>query len=156
MKEKNILQQQNHEQQQDDLSSSSWIVSLWAAFYDTQHLYLVMELCRGDLQGLIDQQKQQAAEGSNLNNNNDNNMWSQHSVPYYASQILEAVQYLHEVKRIIHCNLKPHNLLQDASKGKIKLTYFSCAIEILMVDSTLTSSKTIPDGTTPRSYQMNQ
>jgi serine/threonine protein kinase len=46
--------------------------------------------------------------------------------------------------------LKPHNLLLDAPTGKIKLTDFSCAIEIMMVDSTLTSSKTIPDGTAPR------
>jgi serine/threonine protein kinase len=153
MLEKQILQESNNssnKEQQNNTETPSWLVSLWAAFYDTQHLYLVMELCTGgDLEDLIRQHigVLQAA-GNDGNGDSDESseaqkilaaaavereQWLQHSIPFYASQLLQAVQFLHNRdKRILHCDLKPSNILLDADSGRLKLADFGSAVEMNM------------------------
>jgi len=106
-----------------ELKSSRWIVNLWAAFCDTtlssRYLYFVMELATGgDLAGLI----QRALCSSDCYH------WRTSSTPYYASQLISAVDFLHS-QDIIHTDLKPENVLLSTT-GDLRLADFGCAIEI--------------------------
>ena len=116
-----------------ELKSSKWIVDLWAAFCDNNEsssssssrcVYFVMELATGgDLQGLIER---------GLNNTPTSNCtysWRPHSVSHYALQLITAVGFLHS-KGILHCDLKPENLLLDATTGYLKLADFGCALDM--------------------------
>jgi 3-phosphoinositide dependent protein kinase-1 len=106
--ERNVLSQ---------LSSSAYVVNLWASFLDSQCVYLVMELALGgDLQDLI----QLGLDDSG----NHNDEW-QASIPFYARQLIQAIQYIHS-KKILHCDLKPQNILIEES-GKLKLADFGSA-----------------------------
>jgi 3-phosphoinositide dependent protein kinase-1 len=156
MKEKNILQS-NSKDEDEKSSSNSWIVNLWAAFYDSQHLYLVMELCDGgDLEGLLrgklrlnNANEEPSEHFSNISLQMQQ-QWLQYSVPFYASQILHAVQFLHTQKRIIHCDLKPSNCLLNAKTGQLKLADFGCAIEMDQNLQSLSASSSLvsmPRGT---------
>jgi serine/threonine protein kinase len=98
---------------------SPHVVNLWASFLDSQCVYLVMELAMGgDLAGLIQL-------GRSDEKNNDK--WHQ-SIPYYASQLIQAVQFLHS-QNIVHCDIKPHNIL-CTDQGVLQLADFASAIEI--------------------------
>lgn len=160
MLEKKILQECNKsstKEQQNNTEAPSWLVSLWAAFYDTQHLYLVMELCTGgDLEGLI-RQHIGVLQARGENDDGDSNesseaqkilaaaaaereQWLQHSIPFYVSQLLQAVQFLHNRdNRILHCDLKPNNILLDADSGRLKLADFGSAVEMNMSNTAFSS-----------------
>jgi serine/threonine protein kinase len=159
MAEKRILLQSNTTNKQSKSStSSSWIVNLWAAFYDTQHLYLVMELCSGgDLEGLLLHQVGKCSIGEENSIGDASNTtatqqqrkqqrqkWFFHSVPFYASQIFQAVQFLHTEKQILHCDLKPSNCLLEADTGQLKLADFTSAIEMTCL-GTVEASSTAPE-----------
>ena len=107
-----------------ELKASKWIVDLWAAFCDpdssaSRCLYFVMELATGgDLACLIHRGL----------NSPDRLSWLQFSVPHYGCQLMEAVDFLHS-KGILHCDLKPENMLLDASTGRLRLADFGCSID---------------------------
>lgn len=101
-----------------DLKSSRWIVNLWAFFCDSSSIYFVLELATGgDLNGLI---------RSGLHSS-DRCLWRRFSIPRYASQLISAVDFLHN-KGIVHCDLQPGNVLLDGTSGNLKLADFGCAI----------------------------
>jgi serine/threonine protein kinase len=127
--ERNLLQ---------EFQSSQYVVNLWASFVDTQCVYLVLELADGgDLQGLIDYYGME---------HNMNEHWKSSSIPYYVEQLVRAVQFL-QSKRVIHCDLKPANVL-CTSQGRLQLADFASAIQL---DPNLAppqqSTSTIPRGT---------
>mmetsp|Transcript_12138 Transcript_12138/g.28797 ORF Transcript_12138/g.28797 Transcript_12138/m.28797 type:complete len:416 (-) Transcript_12138:108-1355(-) len=107
-----------------ELKASGWIVDLWAAFCDPESsasrcVYLVLELATGgDLAGLIQRGLSSPEHHS----------WLRSSVPHYGRQLLEAVDFLHS-RGILHCDLKPENVLLEASTGRIRLADFGCSID---------------------------
>ena len=105
------------------IKSSRWTIDLWAAFLgkpsSTQCLYFVMKLATGgDLAGLIKRGLESSCQP----------LWRQHSVPYYASQLIQAVEFLHS-QGILHCDLKPENLLLDATTGNLMVADFGCSLD---------------------------
>ena len=97
----------------------SFVVNLWASFLDSQCVYLVLELALGgDLAGLI----QFGRSTHQLENK-----WHQ-SIPYYAWQLIQAIQFLYSHK-VVHCDIKPANIL-CSERGKLLLADFASAIEI--------------------------
>jgi serine/threonine protein kinase len=109
---------------------SSYIVNLWASFYDSQCVYLVMELVvGGDLHGLIQ-------HGLSMESKE---RWHS-SIPFYCQQLIQAVKYIHS-KKILHCDLKPQNILCDG-QGGLKLADFATAMAMDMMHATL-----VPRGT---------
>lgn len=118
-----------------DRVGPEWAVGLWSSFYDSQCLYLVLELCQGgDLQGLIQQGRR---------NVEDELRWFS-SIPYYANQIRSAVNWLHREQGIVHCDIKPKNILMD-SNGKVRLADFGSALEL--EDAKSADFMEIPRGT---------
>jgi serine/threonine protein kinase len=106
---------------------SNYVVNLWASFYDSQCVYLVLELAQGgDLQGFIEL-------GLLWNDNDDNSSsntkdrWHR-SIPYYAWQLTQAIEFLHS-KRVIHCDLKPANLLLCSTTSSTSATNGSTSTE---------------------------
>jgi serine/threonine protein kinase len=101
-------------------------------------------LCSGgDLEGLLCKQvadfafSQRNSNEDGLNQNvvqkqrkKQQQKWFYHSIPFYISQIFQAVQFLHTEKQILHCDLKPSNCLLDADTGQLKLADFTSAIEM--------------------------
>jgi len=79
-----------------------------------------MELATGgDLRGLIHQ---------GLSSHVERRSWLGSSVPFYASQLIAAVEFLHS-EGVLHCDLKPENVLLDATRGHLKLADFGCALD---------------------------
>lgn len=123
------------------LQDSPWVVNLYASFYDTISVYLVMELATcGDLEGFITTQgwlvhvhPMNRREQQTV----DTDLFSCYT-PCLASQIIEAVESLHTQYGILHCDLKPSNiLLKEDSRAstngcrlKILLADFACAVEL--------------------------
>jgi len=113
-----------------ELKSSEWIVDLLAAFIDdsgggNRCLYFVMELATGgDLRGLI----RRSGLATTPDADESSSTWRRCSVPYYASQLIAAVGFLHS-RGILHCDLKPENLLLDAATGNLKLADFGSALD---------------------------
>ena len=127
--EKKILQ--SCKANDDDNQAPSWIVELWAAFYDAQQMYFVLELCTGgDLEGLLQQVFGDDRETKSTETSKTIEAWFQHSIPFYASQLIQAVHYLHQEKKILHCDLKPGNCLLDGETGHLKLADFASAIDM--------------------------
>ena len=122
------------------LKSSKWIVDLWAAFcglsssssssFSSRYLYFVMELATGgDLAGLIRRGLLSSSSPSSSSSKDHRfGSWRRSSVPWYASQLIEAVEFLHS-RGILHCDLKPENVLLDATTGHLLLADFGCALD---------------------------
>jgi calcium-dependent protein kinase len=77
------------------------IIELIDVFEDSKYLHLVTELCTGG--ELFDRiiAKTQSAEGH----------FSEHDAAQLVCDILDAIQYCHDVKGIVHRDLKPENFL---------------------------------------------
>jgi len=123
-----------------ELKSSRWIIDLCAAFCgstsSSRYLYFVMELATGgDLRGLIHQ---------GLSSHVERRSWLGSSVPFYASQLIAAVEFLHS-EGVLHCDLKPENVLLDATRGHLKLADFGCALD---TTQQLQQQEVFPRGTT--------
>jgi serine/threonine protein kinase len=117
------------------LDSSPWVVSLWSAFYDAHCVYLVMECLEGGtLLDVVKAPVQQRQDSTH--------------VAHYTLQLLQALKAIHS-HDIIHCDLKPENVLLT-TKGRIKLADFGSAVHLVPVyipGSLHTDTQTIPRGT---------
>jgi hypothetical protein len=91
---------------------------------DSRKTYLVMEYAgKGRLQDYLPLGESQAQE--------------------YFLQIVEAVEYLHEVVQVIHRDIKPENVLLDSS-GTIKVSDFGSAQTIINPDDTFSNTPGTP------------
>ncbi|KAJ3039406.1 hypothetical protein HDV00_012283 [Rhizophlyctis rosea] len=94
--------------------SSDWITTLYAAFQDEEHLYLVMEYASGgSLRALC---------------NSRETIMPEEEARFYIAEILLALEELHK-HEFIHRDVKPENCLIDAS-GHVKLADFGSCIRI--------------------------
>ena len=94
------------------------VARLRSSFYDSNCLYLILELCEGgDLQYLI---YNRAISRSDFN-------WIA-SIPVYLSQIQQAIDAVHSLD-IVHCDIKPANILLTL-EGQLKLTDFGSAMDL--------------------------
>lgn len=85
------------------LAHSKFVVSLHMSFMDEHNLYMVMDLFKGKHIGC-----------------------NPTAAPYYAAEILSALEWLHFQHGIVHGDLKPSNIL--VYKNSIKLIDFGAAI----------------------------
>ncbi|CAO3694173.1 unnamed protein product [Rhizopus stolonifer] len=87
-----------------------FLVNLWGTFQDDANLYMVMDYVPGgELFSVLRKSKR----------------FPDHVAKFYATEVTLALEYLHS-KNIIYRDLKPENLLLDAS-GHIKITDFGFA-----------------------------
>ncbi|ORZ19717.1 kinase-like domain-containing protein [Absidia repens] len=87
-----------------------FLVTLWDAFQDDCHLFMVMDYVPGgELFRELRRQKK----------------FSQEAVRFYAAEVILALEYLH-ANEIIYRDLKPENILLD-ERGHVKLTDFGFA-----------------------------
>lgn len=107
------LKQVEHIKSEKQILSSishPYIVSLYSAFQDATHLYMLMEYVIG---GELFSQLRKVGRFSNA------------TARFYAQEIVLAFEYLHKMD-IVYRDLKPENLLID-SRGHIKITDFGFA-----------------------------
>ncbi|KAF0687128.1 Aste57867_21099 [Aphanomyces stellatus] len=97
------------------------IVKLSFSFQDRNYLYMVMELCRGGelLDVIVKSQKEQAARGIK------NKACSIEVTRFFIAEVIEALEYLHEMG-VIHRDIKPENILLNEA-GHLKITDFGTA-----------------------------
>ncbi|SAM00953.1 hypothetical protein [Absidia glauca] len=87
-----------------------FLVTLWDAFQDDSHLFMVMDFVPGgELFRILRKQKR----------------FSEEAVKFYAVEVILALEYLH-ANEIIYRDLKPENILLD-ERGHVKLTDFGFA-----------------------------
>ncbi|RCH79277.1 camp-dependent protein kinase catalytic subunit [Rhizopus stolonifer] len=90
--------------------SHPFLVTLWDAFQDDTHLFMVMDYVPGgELFSMLRKEKK----------------FSEQTAKFYAAEVLLALAYLHE-NGIVYRDLKPENILIDA-RGHVKLTDFGFA-----------------------------
>ena len=107
------------------LQESPWIVNLWAAFHDTECVYLVLEcVMGGTLKQLIDHHLRHSQD---IDSNNSLS-WNKMGAPYYAQQLALAVEFLHE-QGIVHGDIKPDNILLTP-QGRLQLSDFGSAFRL--------------------------
>ena len=87
--------------------NNPFIVNMYYAFQDYDHLYLVMDLLTGgDLRYHICRQRK----------------FTEEQTKFFICNIILGLEYIHN-KRIIHRDIKPENLVMD-NKGYIRITDF--------------------------------
>ncbi|ORE05185.1 kinase-like protein [Rhizopus microsporus var. microsporus] len=90
-----------------------FVVTLWDAFQDDTHLFMVMDYVPGgELFSILRKQKK----------------FDEQTAKFYAAEVVLALAYLHE-KDIVYRDLKPENILVD-DRGHVKLTDFGFAKRI--------------------------
>ncbi|KAI9265936.1 kinase-like domain-containing protein [Sporodiniella umbellata] len=90
-----------------------FVVTLWDAFQDDTHLFMVMDYVPGgELFSILRKQKK----------------FSEQDAKFYAAEVMLALGYLHE-QDIVYRDLKPENILVD-DRGHVKLTDFGFAKRI--------------------------
>ena len=99
--EKNLLQTIHH----------PFIVNMIYTFQDYDYLYLVMDLLQGgDLRYHLCKYRH----------------FNEEQTKFFIANIILALEYLHNIKKIIHRDIKPENLVSDEN-GYIRLTDFGVA-----------------------------
>lgn len=94
--------------------NSPHVVKMYRSFRDNEFLYMVLEYCKnGGLDALLKRHKS----------------FSEQQVRVFTWQILDALEYLHEVKQVVHRDLKLGNLFIDGNNS-IKLGDFGLAAVI--------------------------
>jgi len=94
-------------------ADNPFIVKLRYSFQDHTTLYFVMEYCPG---------------GELFKHLRRKGKFDEDTVRFYASEVILAIQYLHENLNVIYRDLKPENVLLDVN-GHIKLTDFGLSKE---------------------------
>lgn len=84
------------------------LIDCYGVFYRAVTLYIVMELLDGSLKDLI--KRRRALDES--------------SCAAIAFQALQGLRFLHDVRRQLHRDIKPHNILFRASDGAVKVADF--------------------------------
>ena len=108
------------------LQESSRIVNLWAAFHDTECVYLVMEcVLGGTLKQAIEYHLKTPNDGTSVGKNNS---WRTHGAPHYAQQLALAIEFLHS-QGVIHGDIKPENALLTP-QGQLQLADFGSAFRV--------------------------
>lgn len=97
------------------------IVKYYDIYYEGDSVYIVMEYC--DSENLAKILKRPMKE---------------HYVKYYMKQIINGIKYLHD-NNIIHCDIKPDNILLTNNKKTIKICDFGFS---KCVDLNLTQNET--------------
>ncbi|KAF9581611.1 Rho-associated protein kinase 2 [Lunasporangiospora selenospora] len=143
--------------------TSEWFPTLYAAFQDEVNLYLVMEYAPGgDLYSILDKKQDElnktqtplGEEGAQENGDSgaeeeeeeeeeEDTTLSEDEVRFYIAEIILAVAELHK-NQYIHRDLKPQNILLDAT-GHIMLADFGACARL--DDSGQVHGQTVPLGT---------
>jgi serine/threonine protein kinase len=117
--------------------NSDFVVRLHASFVDAECVYLVMECCNGGtLQDLLDHLSKNSEGTTSM-------AFKLESTRYYGLQILEGLAYLHDSCQVVHCDLKPTNVLLTET-GCVKLADFGCAFDLQAIKDVSKSSSTEP------------
>ncbi|KAI8581705.1 hypothetical protein K450DRAFT_230808 [Umbelopsis ramanniana AG] len=118
MEERNVLAQGNE-----------WMPQLYAAFQDSDNLYLVMEYAGGgDLFSVLDR--------------TENLTFDEDEARFYIAEMVLAIENLHKLG-YVHRDVKPQNILIDAH-GHVKLADFGSCITL---DNNGKVTSTTPVGT---------
>ena len=112
MQEKNILSKLSHRN----------IVKLYFTFKDADSLYMVMDLCYGELLHYIDHR----ANDQEMNDIQQVAL-TLRETQFYTAEIGEGLEYLH-THGIVHRDLKPENILLDYN-GHVKIADFGTALD---------------------------
>ena len=96
----------------DQASANSCIslITCYGVFYRSLTLYIVLELMSGSLKSLISRKQ-----------------LTENDICAVVFQALHGLRFLHEVRRQMHRDIKPHNILYRTSDGLVKLTDFGIA-----------------------------
>lgn len=98
------------------------VAQLGSSFYDSNCVYMVLELCEGgDLDTYF------LSQGMQAESSEERDDWLR-SIPSYLAQIRHAIETVHDC-HIVHCDIKPANILLS-SHGKIKLADFGSAWDL--------------------------
>ena len=98
------------------------VVNIMSSSEDSNYYYMEMEYCAtGDLSRCLWQNK--------------NNLYSERTIKLISSQLLSGLQALHK-NGIIHCNLKPSNILID-EYGNVKICDFKKSLKVSTMNANL-------------------
>ena len=101
---------------------SDSVVNIMSSAEDQNYFYMEMEYCAtGDLSRCLWQNK--------------NNLYSERTIKQISTQLLSGLQALHK-KGIIHCNLKPSNILID-EYGNVKICDFKKSLKVSTMNASL-------------------
>jgi hypothetical protein len=91
-------------------SSCISLITCYGVFYRSLELFIVLELMSGSLKSLMGKKH-----------------LGEQDIAAIVFQSLHGLRFLHEVKKQMHRDLKPHNILYRTSDGLVKLTDFGIA-----------------------------